>query len=421
MTTLPWDILLYILSHIDTKGELSTYMRTCRTLYTSGTPYLVQNCSLDKDIELKHIVLFCKYLLQTPSIDTMENRASFIRKLRFPNFGALEDASDEIAKPLVGSLAGVIQCARFLERLTIEDVEYLIGLNEDLAVTVSSLENLQKIKLSICSKATMHMLSELISPLRQIDLSFDHDDSGSYQPPVSLAHFADTLEKLTFRAPPAFAFCQLQGVQFSHVHTFIVASSVLSEIYQFRLSNLTYTFPNLKNLGIDFSYKINGSESLSPNAPVWSSLDTIACGVSLLLALDFKIPCRLWSVCLSDYRGTASFRTILQRVQPTHLELKLGITQAKYWFQQTSGLDRLFQVPSLKITHLSFCFVVDLTLDWVEKELRDYISQLLVSAPVPTLYTYTGSSTSHRMTSLDPNSWHRCHSNSSTFMSDTLQ
>ncbi|OJT15683.1 hypothetical protein TRAPUB_5061 [Trametes pubescens] len=165
------DILLVVLSFTD-KDTTLQLMQTCRTLNHYGAKYLLAECvTLDTE-STQAVVSFLHFLSRDPPYRLA--RVHRLELTRSP-YTLWPTPEAEEAGRFLTALFRVLARDGSLESLSIDDVEAILDLKEDLAGAISMVRTLKTIHLTYVGPRAAEMLRMSQSTLEDVDIAMDSD------------------------------------------------------------------------------------------------------------------------------------------------------------------------------------------------------------------------------------------------------
>ncbi|KAJ3552457.1 hypothetical protein NM688_g4141 [Phlebia brevispora] len=216
------DILALIMTFVEKRQDLLSFMHTCRALYTAGIQPLLR---LATDISTSKLQSFHTFMFA-------HSPASFaaLRHLHFVDY-------PRVAPEHVKNLASLLERSLHLEELKIPSC--VLDADPRIPLSISSYKALVSLDLwPGQSSEAESMLSRLHSPLKDLDVSFAHIE----QDPVSLlSRFRDTLETA----------CLVNVTTMRTDFSYVKLTKLVLYCTLPQLSILTSAFPNLRTLEIE--------------------------------------------------------------------------------------------------------------------------------------------------------------------------
>lgn len=340
-------------------SDMSRFMRTCSTTYEFGITPFSRSCSLirRRHSALQDVTSFHLFVHSSPQ------RPLLLRELVLPtfSFGRLGDVY-----PTAELLADIIQHAANLEVLRIGPHRGLSRLlrdkSEHLYTALLLHRNIQTIDMTV-GEIEVSLLCDMASPITKAVLDFSSmdpsdtdDDWGGFEPTVTLQRFSGTLEELHLLDLP-------DNTIFSHTFDYLrVHSLAISarnwESFGFSPEDLSFVFPNLKNLNLRCDTLPNDligrrlwrQKAATRSTGIWPVLDKLSCSISLSYSLLLTCSVRLWhGVVIKEALHVARFRTVLGDIHPQHLDIAIHARDVH--FHTTESFSRIF--PPADITYLN--------------------------------------------------------------------
>lgn len=276
-------------SFMDSRSDILSTMRTCRTLYRGGVPALLQQhpvrLGVGSDEHESRFASFYSFMMN----ESTGNRFRFLQHL-------LVYASGKIRGNTSRMLIEIFQkAADHLQSLDLPNSETLLSDDQNLSAAISTLRNLKSIKASDGSERSLTLLQQLCSSLLHVDLS----SNSKLRNPISLlSEFHTTLQEIRITGvelPP-------QLSPFPHVRTLQV-----SDTDTYPLALLAHLFPNLKRLtaaaACSPAFLVEDDVSAIRNANArgqkdisWRELDYLSGDCFDLFVLAIKCPVRVLEV-----------------------------------------------------------------------------------------------------------------------------
>ncbi|OJT11729.1 hypothetical protein TRAPUB_11753 [Trametes pubescens] len=325
------DILLELLNHVQRQSDVSTLMRTCKTLRDAGTrPLLSHGVTVANATQLR---TFCAYVLRD-----VPNRAPHLRRLYLkirlePNVDdEPEDDSDAknsyssatLSKDTLRMLVTVLRKTTNLEDLSIDSSEELLERENKLVNAIIALERVRRLQVHSVGELTGRILDNIKSSLVEIDLHCYSEEMYDPSPLIPMAgHHRDTLEKLSGW------YVELGDatVRFPRVRALALRS-----FWGLDTATLHHAFPSLQYLELSVPADLDAEPTRQENAAAaenhpWGVLRRLCGAVDALYALGTAPRAK---VVEADYIGSydatmlARFRTVLSESGSSHAVLHLG-------------------------------------------------------------------------------------------------
>ncbi|KAJ3551419.1 hypothetical protein NM688_g4715 [Phlebia brevispora] len=312
---LNYDVLVSLLSHLDSFQDLLSFMSTCRLLRTAGIPYIFETrMEICSD---KKLASLCRFLLADNP-----RRLGFLKQLAVLTY---PDSQETVELYL--------QVLKLAERL--EEIEVWCGLpslDSRIYTTLSNLTTIKTLTIRNLLFREAALLRRMRSPVEKVDISFQYYD----QPvdPVWLLHkFAPTLE--TLRVVLGIQQRDTPTTVYPRLHSLVAESCIFEKI-----GPLIDAFPNLCDLTI-FSYRDEESidevaidrraNQEAQRSRCWSAMERVLGDVLMLYRLGLNCSVRRleipWLESTGADRWTPSFHdmfsAVLSDTRPSTLTLIL--------------------------------------------------------------------------------------------------
>ncbi|THH00888.1 hypothetical protein EW026_g1711 [Hermanssonia centrifuga] len=218
-----FDVLTYLMSITEERTDVSSLMRTCRTLYSAGIPSLL---SFDIDFDVwERFAAFCSFM----DVDA-PGRSRFLRRMTL----YMHHLTRARRTRTLGHILRILQHASQLHELSIETNDEEQRFDPLDPHLIEALSGLTSIK-------------DLASPAAKVYLFFEDDWSSSefshLDPIFVLKQFGPSLRRLEVLFP-AFSQVLRHGIQYPHLTELEI--SHISPLLA--LDPLIYSFPNLRIL-----------------------------------------------------------------------------------------------------------------------------------------------------------------------------
>ncbi|KAJ3559225.1 hypothetical protein NM688_g459 [Phlebia brevispora] len=369
-TPLNFDLLARVMACIPQKGGLLSFMMTCSDLYSVGVPILL---GFPHVIDHTNLHSFHKFLVsKTPS--------SFfaLRDIRF-HFHRVFRTAEKMQPADLEAIAGILRNASRLKAIGLHSE---ILQTDDIPRAIASLTTLQNFSIyGDYSQRTEHMLSQLRSPLRRLEL----DDFNDRDILPFLQNFRHTLEH-----------ADLAYIAFSlnpdmNLHCANLTHLELS-ICPLLLSTIGTAFPNLRTLVLPYSppwldddetdrlHSENIQFQQRRSAPLWklSHFSADLQGI-YTLGLQFQVPyltIRDWMFL--DEEELVLLQDSISLLRPVHLFIRLSEPSDRHYIERRlsellrNGMDTL---RFMNITTTLSGPDVNWTTDGSDDDLEPYFKQ----------------------------------------------
>ena len=314
---LNYDVLIMVMSFSDT-GGIGRTMRTCRTLYITGVPYLLEGTIRIRSP--RRLISFCRFMLRDPTyrFHHLRDLELFVAgTFRTPNAGTL--------------IAELFERAQSLEFLKLLYPSFL-SLDDRIPRAISTLTGLHSVVLRGMTDEAQVMLSQLQSPLRALEIGFYNDwADGPADPVPLLSQFKDSLQRLHV----TWVDFATSNIQYPNLTTLYVDDC------QFALLEFIYRpFPNLRSLSLWMGQEDDSLEDeeieghresniVSQVRGRWSSLIHVQSSILSLYMLGVR--CKVENLDLqSGYLETADGNklfAILSDLTPSSLQLRFTVPE----------------------------------------------------------------------------------------------
>ena len=234
--TLNFDVLLNISAFSPTKRSLFRLMKTCRTLYHSGTPLLL---SFDEPIRTPpQLTSFARFML-TDTNTSRDIRFGYLSRLHI-------DFSPNVIwdNDLECLFASVLQHADQLEDLFLSPAHRLIKLGHPVFQALRVLPHLRKLTLGSARRESLDLIKAIRAPVQQLRVNFDIFQLQECDPLPVLANIGATLTTLTLKhAYPRSVKVRDRCLKLRALR--------ICPLRAFRLIPVVNAFPNLDQLTLD--------------------------------------------------------------------------------------------------------------------------------------------------------------------------
>ncbi|KAH8093948.1 hypothetical protein BXZ70DRAFT_948603 [Cristinia sonorae] len=371
---LPWDLLLYLLPHIDSNADLVQFMRTCRTIHAHGMHRLLYHCVL-RTRERSAAVLdsFCLCVLAA------QDRPLYLRVLEIPSFQLLETGDPEVdldsnlmdhtnfvpahVKTVADRLSLVISQARNLHTLRIDSLYDILETSTLISPALSSLKNLRTIVFTEPGAAAMQMLSDMQSHMKHVVLDFNPFSAPSlfersrstFTLSQNLAHSQDTLEYLTLIYPPETTHL-FDNVRFPRMTSVTICGEGTDGHVA---AEMSYAFPNLKTLRWYHTHIPDDLQNARRTHQVgsyrtWSSLDRLDCCLEWVYSIAFRCPVRFWEGARLGFplpveEHISLFHVALSDLCPKILDMSIIVSHC----MKVGTFATVFPATTSSLTHLN--------------------------------------------------------------------
>ncbi|KAI0369603.1 hypothetical protein BV20DRAFT_967908 [Pilatotrama ljubarskyi] len=339
------DVLLELMHHLPRQSDVSSLMRTSKTLWDSGIkPLLSRGVTVENAAQLSS---FCDFMLK----DGSRSRILHIRKLHLvfqldENGDADEDESDTesdtensnfdaasedgaslhvpLSKGTLRRLAEVLQNAANLEELRIDSCEEFFELHKGLAKSIKGLTRIRRLFVSSVGPLAADMLEHIKSTVVELDLHCRQVDM--YEPDTLLPFVQSrraSLEKLS----AWYVELDTPDALFPRLRALALRSFVDGEL---DVISLHRTFPNLQYLELSSPSYLGCDESRKANRPhaekgLWS-LAHLCGALDALYSLGMTPRTTKVEVdhIYSDAAILDHLRTVISEARPSHLVIHAG-------------------------------------------------------------------------------------------------
>ena len=327
LLTINHDILYAIMSFTTSRESLSSLMRTCRSLYTSGIPILLEGVVTLRSI--RALGSFECFLSAKSDID----RSQFLHGLSISmdTSCVLQDPRNLLhIRRWTNPISGILYRASRLKILEIysntdEVIENMSGRIFDI---ISSMTTVRRARFSTISMETMTGFLDALSscPLSVLSFSVGRKD------PIGLLDLVEFKDTLTVLMAP---FRHIHGLEVQFLQVQKLGLTIDGPTALENAGVVVSMFPNLRQLKLhsDFRYdppsNINQDTRESNIAQIheciepWTSLDVVFGDLECLGTYAIQCPVRFLSLsCLLDDDPRLLMETVLQDMKPEILELK---------------------------------------------------------------------------------------------------
>lgn len=345
-----WDILVCLLPYLTIEPrQLLPFMKTCRTLYEAGIPFLYGDHT-SIDYRWKPVRSLHDTLVSNPRY------ANYIRKL------SISGVPEDYEKGAEEFVPKILALCHALEDLAIADAEAYMeypGFTEAML----SLKHVTKLTLQLVGPVTVKALEETgwsvirahIGPSDNYLEDERVEELAPLNPLEILSPFAESLTHLYVYYPDDMK--APEGVCYPRMTSVVIAGHV-DPCY------LISAFPNLTEFdwveGSDIEkvehadhyrrdrveYEGSGNAPQARGRPSWASLDFLASSISRVYSMALTCPVRVWdSRVRAQVLHVPHFHTALQDIRPTHVLLNVWVFRCTL-----AKIADLF--PPANITHL---------------------------------------------------------------------
>ncbi|OCH85085.1 hypothetical protein OBBRIDRAFT_829116 [Obba rivulosa] len=313
------DIYDYIMSFLE-PHDLAKMMRTCRTLHSAGTKYLVNHPYPFCRPEI--LISYCRFVLRD-----IPRRCPALRAIHL-NFRDLHPHSLPSATQAIQLLIWVLSEVPSLQWSRIAIPSLVLDSFPELLLSPYSMRSLRSLTIRDCRMEHAKMIRKLHAPLEELDLCFQSAPSIHSQDIAwLLRRFAGTLRVLTVEG---FPFGDEATTIFPHVRKLSVSVCDTS----FSIGILYTLFPEVT----DVTFVEQDSEMLDitsqllaqyhfrngrcPIGSRWSQLQSLTGSVEDLYAMS--LACQVDHLIVSfESRGALKFSTVIKDAISRRLSLEL--------------------------------------------------------------------------------------------------
>ena len=164
---LSYDILLLCFTFIFSRRDISSLMRTCKTLFGPGIPHLLEDKvnlqSANEIIQFLHFIFSKSF------------RTERFRSLRSMSFAFWGNVPLEDLQILTPYLTRTLCLATNLEDLGLPFWNSFCEADPNFSNAIASLPSLRKLRIEEAESKVMDLLSIIRSPLQKLDVSFSID------------------------------------------------------------------------------------------------------------------------------------------------------------------------------------------------------------------------------------------------------
>lgn len=321
-----FDVLLVILSQFGSgnRQDIGRMMRTCRTLYRAGIPYI-----LEGEVKIDNFpkfIPFCYFMARTDPL-----RYCYLRTLKVDCWGDIPPLDNE------DLFATFFRKAKLLKDLTIYGADMLFK-DERVPCAISALTNLRSLSVhDYMLEPYEKMITSIQSPL--VKLHAVGNDSSEFQDPFHLyQHLAKTLESLRVEHV-YFESAAYLDVQFLKVTSLRIEEGSA----ECGIGDLYDAFPNLRELTVFLGNTISDPEEIEiidedraknlneqeAGVPIWETLDRVTGEVLSIYELAIQSKIRWLTLEETNIRETSRgerfIRAILTDSQPSALTFEIDV------------------------------------------------------------------------------------------------
>lgn len=342
------------------QARLSLYMRTCRTLYEYGVPFLAEDCRVDV---ANCVPSFCDFMLRDPT------RPTLVSHLKLVSRGSRPGAYTYLLE--IPVFKDVLHATTRLTSLSLTTavVHELLPLSlysHPLLESISSFKGLQELKLMAVNKLANKILDRVRAPLRKVVLEYAtvnirlrdllRVDLDFLDPLFLLFRYRDTLREIEVYEHPNPGYVGMKEVQLPHVYTFTYTSGTLAHVH---LDGMSHALPNVQKVFFTATQDLSPprrdlrsirkehQEGAIGNA-LWTSVDELSCNTPWLYAMAWNCPTRFWHGTHVNGRTLPCFQDVFDGIRPEHLDLTIHANS----FKRIEDLSSLF-VTEIPVTHLN--------------------------------------------------------------------
>ncbi len=326
-----FDVLTYLMSITEERTDVSSLMRTCRTLYSAGIPSLL---SFDIDFDVwERFAAFCSFM----DVDA-PGRSRFLRRMTL----YMHHLTRARRTRTLGHILRILQHASQLHELSIEtndEEQRFDPLDPHLIEALSGLTSIKDLAVSMVTDDTAKILQSFQSPAAKVYLFFEDDWSSSefshLDPIFVLKQFGPSLRRLEVLFP-AFSQVLRHGIQYPHLTELEI--SHISPLLA--LDPLIYSFPNLRILRfsemdtfgcdhIEGEGATRRANLLSQSQRHWESLDCVSADPVCLYLMGLNCKVHHLQLELSAELGSSRFANVdcieetLSLTRPTRLDIAI--------------------------------------------------------------------------------------------------
>lgn len=321
---LDWDALVAVMRCLRKKHEISSVMKTCKTLYAAGLPLLIaehtENYSIESAMSYLNFLRADKHtrgpLLRTLELDVP---GLFFEDV-IPFLAAMEEALQATTQP------------RDLELYVIQDQvasSYLTATGHCSSLAHLELHNIT------CSQAA-DLLSRMFAPLKSVKLHFSPQyEIQSFRITEHLRKFIGSLQDLRLLL--------IEWIIDDSVAVQWTSMTSIETSYLPRRGSMSAAFPNLRNIVVHRT--AHGEDAHGPTASNWIHLDYVAMPYPAFRHLLPSCTTRQLRVYtqVAEENGPA-FEQLLRSANPSALILLLHVSSLH--FAQLKCWTRLWQAAS---------------------------------------------------------------------------
>ncbi|KAH9886633.1 hypothetical protein C8Q73DRAFT_714670 [Cubamyces lactineus] len=372
---LPRGVLRELLHHIPQQSDISSLMRTSKTLLELGEKELVgRGVTVESDAQVRS---FCGFVLRGPP-----SRAIHLRKLSLEfRYDPAEDTDDYASylahppptKATCGLLVKVLRHTTNLEDLRIDSCEELLERQARIRDIVAALKRLRRLQIFSIGVLTIKMLKKTQSSLTELDLrcySEEIEVADELLPMVE--RHCETLEKLSGW------YCSLGS---STQQYSLVRALALRAFYELDAAAIRQAFPNLQYLELTAPRELDEIEDVraenhqSTTDSPWPSLRYLCGSVDALYALGTLPLVKKLEV---DYVSSRQecltrLRSVISESHPSQVVLQVGYYECNAQFTVTTTSELLPDDSAPHITH----FVLDMSVKALRGSSAELMSGLL--------------------------------------------
>ncbi|KAI0782989.1 hypothetical protein C8Q75DRAFT_785262 [Abortiporus biennis] len=370
---LNFDVLFVVLSFIDFRSGILSMMKTCRTLYNAGIPFLFKpRISFDRDeITIRKQQILWKQIHENPSF------ANYIEKI---DIDVEYIATTRHYSRTVKIMNAILHRCQGLRKLRLEGLEprgyepenYL----PKMFSSKLSFKCLRSLTIERIGSDAYILLQGLTAPLVYLSISYslgfgDHpivlDALGENRPrdPVPLlTKFSTTLEEVSvewgdWRWIPEVT---LNSGQCLLVHTFRVGYEVSTT----EIAAIIYVFPNLRKFHIADEtrgvmeettlFNIESQRSLRElGVYMWKELEEVTSYVDVLFCLSPLVKVHNLELYHSRARDTRWSKAAVEGIRPAILRTNLN-SPHKVFRDFAADVGGLFSYPELETLSLELLY-----------------------------------------------------------------
>lgn len=339
---LSYDVLYLCFTHIMIRKDVSSLMRTCKTLFGSGIPHL-----LAKSVWLytaKNAQMFLHFMF-----------SKSFRALRFQSLRSLRvgfwTSRMEQFQILVSGMSQVLRLALNLQKLELSALDLFCNTDLSFFDAITTLPSLRKLCITNSESKIMHLLSTIRSPLQELDVSFCTRGLELLDPLPHLGNLSSTLTTLSLR---------WVNLHHSNVRCSSVRYLTIETIHRIDATVLVRSFPALITLSIESlnerSYDAEADEVrvwnqgnlMSTNQ--WTTLLELNGEAVELYTLGLACPIRTLRMSSIKKPNLGVVQSLLDSHRPQHV--RMGLSPSTFlspWINAREMLRKL----NLSCTHLS--------------------------------------------------------------------